>query len=113
MYRDWTGRKATTLDESAIDAEKFNRAYPVFRADPEPADARRQTLRLLVTYCFLWLPMHCAICWFWAQSAGLAATAVIVIAGAAFLLAGAKWLGLEDLLQKLPLLVVLALALIG
>lgn len=113
MSRKWTARKHTTLDEAAIDAPKFARAYPVYRADPEPGTARRQALRLLVAYTFLWLPVHGGICWLASHSPGLAAAAVIVIAAAALAVAFAKWLALEDLLQKLPLLLVFVLVFVG
>lgn len=113
MPRKWTARKQTTLDETAIDTAKFARAYPVFRADPEPAIAHRQALRLLATYTFLWLPIHCGICWLVSYSLGLAVALVTVSAAAAFAVAFAKWLALEDLLQKLPLLLVLGLVFAG
>src|SRR5436190_2580335 len=113
MYRGWTARKKTMLDESAIDVEKSSGAYPVSRADVDPLDGCKYVLRLLLTYTILWLPVHCAICWLWSQSPGLTVAAVAVITIGAFLVAIAKWLGLEDLLQKLPLLLVLGLGLVG
>lgn len=84
--------------------------YTVHRADVDPTVARKQTIRLLATYTLLWLPVHCGICWLASYSLGLAAAAVTV---ASFAAAFAKWLGLEDLLQKLPLIVGLGLILVG
>jgi hypothetical protein len=109
MYRKWTSRKSTTLDETAIDKSDVNPVYTVHRADLEPVVARKQALRLLATYTFLWLPVHCGICWLASYSLGLAAASVMVAAAAAFAVALAKYLALEDLLQKLPLLIVLGL----
>ena len=112
-YRTLTARKHTTLDEAAIAAPKFARADPMFRAGPEPGAAGRQALRLLVAHTFLWLPAHGGICWLASHSPDLAAAAVIVMAAAALAVAFAKWLALEDLLQKLPLLLVLVLVFVG
>jgi hypothetical protein len=113
MSRKWTARKLSTLDEAAITAGTFAPAYTLHRADPDPADARRQVLRLLTAFTLLWLPVHCGICWLSTHSLGLATGAVLVIAGALFAVALAKWLALEDLLQKLPLLLVLVLIGLG
>jgi hypothetical protein len=113
MSRKWTARKATTLDVSAIDSEAFSPAYPIFRPGPEPAAARRQASRLLAGYTLLWLPVHCGVLWLAARSPGLAAGVVLATAGALFAVALAKWLGLEEVLQRLPLLLGLGLLAVG
>jgi hypothetical protein len=113
MRRIFTARKLSTLDESAIDAEKFGEAFPVSRADMDPVATRKLVARFLATYGLLWLPVHCAICWLWSLSPALATGAVAVVTIGSFVFATAKWLGLEDLLQKLPLLVLLGLLLLG
>lgn len=112
MSRIWTARKATTFEAAAV-GDAAEPAFPLDRAGPEPAAATRQALRLLVAYAFLLLPLHCGICWLSTHSLGLAAGVVLVAAAAALAVALAKWLALDDLLQKLPLLVVLALIGLG
>ncbi|MBY0398053.1 MAG: hypothetical protein K2X91_16520, partial [Thermoleophilia bacterium] len=113
MSRKWTARKLSTLDEAAIAAGAFAPAYPLHRAGPEPAAARRQVLRLFTAFTLLWLPVHCGICWLSTNSLGLATGAVHVIAAALIAVALAKWLALEDMLQTLPLLLVLGLIGLG
>lgn len=113
MPRKWTSRKLSTLDESAIAAGTFARAYPLDRAGPEPAAGNRQVLRLLTVYTLFWLPVHCGICVLSAHSLGLAVGGVILAAVALLLIALAKRLAIDDLFQWLPLLFVLGLVVLG
>ena len=108
MSRVWTARKLTTLNEAALCPAAA--AYPVFRAGPDRAEAGKQTLRLITAFSLVGLPAHCLVCWLAAHSLGLASAAVLVTAAALFAVAVARWLGLDDLLQRLPLLLVLGLA---
>ena len=85
--------------------------YPLSRAGPPPAAATKQALRLLVGYTLLFLPLHAGVCYLAARSPGLAVVAVPVAAAVLLTVALARWLGLDDLLQKLPL--VLAVGLVG
>src|SRR5262245_60492528 len=109
MYRKWTARRQSTLEISAVDAEVFQKAYVVDRAHLEPIAALRLVLQFLTAFTFLWLPVHCGICWVSTYSLGLASTAVVVTAVALLSVALARWLGLDEVLQKLPLLLILAL----
>lgn len=113
MSREWTPRRRSTLNIAAIDPTAFRKAYALHRADLEPSAALRQALRLLTAFTFLWLPVHCGICWLSTYSLALAATVVVITAVTLFAVALAKWLALEDLLQMLPLLLVLALIVVG
>src|SRR5262245_53848899 len=112
MSRHWTARKTSTLDDSAIESEPFEKAYPLFRTELDAAAARRQSLRLFAGYAIMWLPMHCLIVWIWGRSPGLASTIVIVTITAVLTIAFAKWLGLTELLQHLPLVAMLGIVLI-
>lgn len=108
MSRLWTARKLSTLNEAALGSAAA--AYPVFRAGPDRAEAGKQTLRLVTAFTLIGLPAHCLVCWLAAHSLGLAAAAVLITAAALLAVAVARWLGLDDLLQRLPLLLVLGLA---
>ena len=109
MYRKWSARRQSTLDISAIDTGTFSKAYVLDRATLEPAAALRLVLQLLTAFTFLWLPVHCGICWVSTYSLALAGTAVGITAAALLSVALAKWLALDEVLQKLPLLLILAL----
>lgn len=113
MSRKWTARKTTTLDEAAIDPAAFAPAYPVFRAGPAPAEARKQVLRLLTGFTLLGLPVHLGIGWLAGHSLGLATAAVVITVAALLAVAVARWLALEELLQRLPLLLGLGLVGVG
>ena len=77
MSRKSTARKLASLDEAAINCEKFARSFPFFRADQEPAAASKQVVRLLFAFTFLWLPVHAGVCWLATKSLGLVAVAVL------------------------------------
>lgn len=109
MSRKWTARKTTSVIESAISPAGYNAAYPVFRAGFGPAAARTLAFRMLTAYTLLALPLHCGVYWLTAWSFGVGAFTVIAVSVLLGAFAVAKWLGLEDLLQKLPLLLVLVL----
>ncbi len=113
MSRKWTARKTTAFDPAAFDPAAFDSPYPVFRAGPDQPAARKEVLRLLTGFTLLGLPLHCGICWLAGHSLGLAAAAVLVTVAATLAVAVARWLGLDDLLQRLPLLLVLGLAGVG
>lgn len=108
MSRLWTARKL--IIPNAPGLRPTAAVYPVFRAGPDRAEAGKQTLRLLTAFTLIGLPAHCLVCWLAAHSLGLAAVAVLVAAAALLAVALARWLGLDDLLQRLPLLLVLGLA---
>ncbi len=113
MSRQMTARKKTTFNEAAVEPAAFNPLFPLFRAGPEPAAAGKQALRLLTGFTLVGLPVHCGICWLAGQSLGLAVVAVLALAAALLAVALARWLALDDLLQRLPLLVLLGLAGLG
>ncbi len=109
MSRQWTARKTTSVIETAIDPSGFNAAFPIFRAGQKPAAARTLAFSLLLAYTLVALPAYCGVYWLtaWSYSTGALTVVAVSVLLAAF--AVAKWLGLEDLLQKLPLLLVLVL----
>lgn len=111
MSRIWTARKTSTFNPAA--AAGVAAPYPLSRAGPEGAAAAKQALRLLAAYTLLLLPLHVFVGYLTAQSPGLAVPLVLVAAAALLAVALARWLGLDDLLQKLPLLVVLVLVGLG
>ncbi len=113
MSRKWTARKTTLFNEAAVDSTGYARPYPVFRAGMEQAVARKEVLRLLAGFTFLGLPVHWGIGWLAGHSLGLAVAAVLVTAGALLAVAFARWLQLEELLQRLPLLLLVALLGVG
>lgn len=113
MSRQWTARKTTAVNESAVDAAAFAPAYPLFRAGPERAAAGKEALRFLTGFTLLGVPVHCGICWLAGHSLGLAAAAVLVTVAALLAVALARWLALEELLQRLPLLLLLGLVGVG
>ncbi|MBA4067815.1 MAG: hypothetical protein C0501_29775 [Isosphaera sp.] len=113
MSRRWTARKTTPLNEPAVDAAAFAPAFPLFRAGPEPAAAGKEALRFLTGFTLLGVPVHCGICWLAGHSLGLTAAAVLVTVAALLAVALARWLALEDLLQRLPLLLLLGLVGVG
>lgn len=113
MSRDWTKQKRTTLCESALDPSKHNSACPLHRADLDEFAALKRTLGAFAVFAFVWLPIHGAIYWLSIQSVGLAAGGVVLLVAAIFVIATAKWLGLDDVLQKLPLVFVLAAVFLG
>ncbi|MBX9584627.1 MAG: hypothetical protein K2X87_30360 [Gemmataceae bacterium] len=113
MSRQWTARKTTPLNEPAVDPAAFAPAYPLFRAGPEPAAAGKEALRFLTGFTLLGVPVHCGICWLAGHSLGLATAAVLVTVAALLAVALARWLALEDLLQRLPLLLLLGLVGVG
>lgn len=113
MSRQMTARKKTTFNEAAVEPAAFAPLFPLFRAGPEPAAAGKQALRLLTGFTLVGLPVHCGICWLAGQSLGLAVVAVLALAAALLAVALARWLALDDLLQRLPLLVLLGLAGLG
>ncbi|MBX9623084.1 MAG: hypothetical protein K2X82_04645 [Gemmataceae bacterium] len=110
MSRVWTARKTSTFVPAAV-AAGASAPYPLSRAGPPPAAATKQALRLLVGYTLLFLPLHAGVCYFAARSPGLAVVAVPAAAVVLLTVALARWLQLDDLLQKLPL--VLAVGLVG
>lgn len=109
MSRQWTARKTTSVIETAIEPSGFTAAYPIFRAGQKPAAARTLAFSLLLAYTLIALPAYCGVYWLTAWSYGLGALTVIAVSVLLAAFAVAKWLGLEDLLQKLPLLLVLVL----
>lgn len=113
MSRKWTARKTTAFDAAAVGPAAFDSPYPLFRAGPDLPAARKEALRLLTGFTLLGLPVHCGIGWLAGHSLGLAAAAVLVTAAATLAVAAARWLGLDDLLQRLPLILVLGLAGVG
>ena len=108
MSRIWTARKTSTFVPAAV-AGGASPPYALSRAGPPPAAATKQALRLLVGYTLL--PLHAGVCYLAARSPGLAVVAVPVAAAVLLTVALARWLQLDDLLQKLPL--VLAVGLVG
>lgn len=113
MSRRWIARKTTEFDAAAVRPEAYASPYPVFRAGPEAAAARREVLRLLTGFTLLALPLHCGIGWLAGHSLGLATAAVLVTVAATLAVAVARWLGHDELLQRLPLLLVLGLVGVG
>jgi hypothetical protein len=113
VYRKLTARRHSSLDVGAIATGPYTPAFPLFRADPDPAVANKKVLRLLTAYTLLWLPVHAGICVLSAHALGLAVGAVFLAAGVLLLLALAKRLAFDDLLLWLPLLLVLALIVLG
>src|SRR5690349_6495528 len=109
MPRKWTARKTTSVIETAISPAGYKAAYPIFRAGFGPARARTLAFRMLLAYTLLALPLHCGVYWLTAWSFGVGALTVIAVSVLLGAFAVAKWLGLDDLLQKLPLLLVLVL----
>lgn len=110
MSRQWTARRTTALVESEIESSDFRAAIPLYRAGPGPADARRHVLRLFAAYALVLLPLQVGVYLLAAHSVGLTVSVTLVFAAVLAAVALAKWMRLEDLLQKLPLLVFLALA---
>lgn len=110
MFRIWSARKKTTFVPEAV-AAGSPAPHPLFRAGPEAAAATRQALRLLAGYTLLLLPLHLLVLSLSAYAPGLTAVFVLVTAAAFLAVAFARWLALDDLLRKLPLL--LALGLVG
>jgi hypothetical protein len=113
MSRRSTARKSTSVEESAIDHEAFSLAYPVHRAALESGKATKHVLRLLFGYTILGLPIHCCVYWLAGHSLELASTAVFVLAGGLLAVGVAKWLGLDEVLQKIPALLALVLVVVG
>lgn len=109
MGREHSARRVTDLVDDGIDPSDYRAAIPITRPGPEPAEASKQVLRLFAAYTLVGLPLHCCVCLLAMRSLGLATLAVLVVATALAAVAAAKWLALEDLLQKLPLLVCVAL----
>ena len=58
MSRKWTPRKRVSLNETAIDAKKYARAYTLYRGELDHAEATQRVLRLLFACTLLWLPIH-------------------------------------------------------
>jgi hypothetical protein len=106
MPRIHTARKRSTFDPGTASAGTAPR-YPLFRA--EPVAATKQVLRFLTAYTMLLLPLHVGISYLSTHSLALAVPVVLVTAAALLAVALARWLALDDLLQKVPLLLVLAL----
>ena len=112
MSRVYTARKNSTFVPAAV-AEGSLPPYALSRAGPPPAAATKQALRLLVGYTLLFLPLHAGVGYLAARSPGLAAVAVPVAAVVLLTVALARWLQLDDLLQKLPLVLAFGLAGVG
>jgi hypothetical protein len=113
MSRRSTARKTTSVEESAIDGDEFALAYTIYRAELERAKATKWVLRLLFGYTILWLPIHYGVCWLAVISIGLATAATLLLAGGLVTVGVAKWLGLDDVLQKLPVLLAIGLVVLG
>ncbi len=113
MSRQWTARRTTALVESEIEPSDFRATNPLYRAGPELTDARRHVLRLFAAHALVLLPLQVGVYFLAAHSLGLTVSVTLVIAAVLAAVALAKWMRLEDLLQKLPLLVLLALVGIG
>lgn len=109
MSRKWTSRMKTTLAADAIDADNYAHAYTISRADLEPSAARKQAFRVFTGYALLALPVHCGIWWLAASSLPLAVALVLGVVALTFAVALAKWLELDDVLQRLPIILALAL----
>ncbi len=112
MSRIWHARKISTFVPAAV-AGGASPPYALGRAGPELAAAVKQALRLVTAYTLLLLPLHVFVSYLAAQSPGLAVPLILVAAAALLTVALARWLGLDDLLQKLPLLAVLVLVGVG
>lgn len=108
MPRAAIPRKLIPLNEAALVPTPA--AYAIERRGPKRVEASKQTLLLLTVFTFVGVPVHGGVCWLAGYSLGLATLAVLVTAGALLSVALARWLGLDELLQRLPLLLVLALA---
>lgn len=113
MSRKWTASRKKPLVEAEINPSDFRAAYTLVREGPALADARKQVLRLLAAYTLMLLPLQVGVYVLAVRSVGLAAAITLVLSAAFAALAVAKYLGLEELLQKLPLLLVLVLVGIG
>ena len=104
MAREWSARKTTPLVEGAIDPSDFRAAFAFVREGLALPEARKQVLRLLAAYTLIFLPLQVGVYILAARSVGLAAAISLVLAAALAAIAVARWLGLDELLQKLPLL---------
>lgn len=114
MSRQWTRRRLTPLNRDALDPEAFARAYPLFRADPiTPGAANKEALGLVLTFTCLALPFHLAMKGLAAFSLPLAAGVGGAVAAGLVAVAVARRLGLDDLLRKLPLVLLAVLAAYG
>ena len=111
MRRAWIPRKAKTIDADAIDAGRYARALSMSRADS--ACTRRDLFRLVACYLFLFLPVHCGICWLAAHSLLIASVVVTAVSAGVFAVAIAKWLGLDEVLLRLPLVVAACVGLVA
>jgi hypothetical protein len=109
MAREWSARKKTHLVKDAINPSAFRAAYALWREGLALPDARMLVLRLLVAYTLIFLPLQVGVYFLAARSLVLAALLTLALAAALTAVAVAKRLGLEELLQKLPLLLVLVL----
>ena len=114
MSRQWTRRRLTPLNGAALDPEAFAQAYPLFRADStDPTAANKEALGLLLTFVCLALPFHLAMRWLAASSPVLAAGVGGAAAIGLLVVALARRLGLDDLLRKLPLVLLVVLLAYG
>lgn len=109
MTLERSPRKKTPLVEGAINPSGFRAAYAVWRQGLALPDARKQVIRLLAAYTLIFLPLQVGVYILAARSVGLAAAITLVLSAALAAIAVARWLGLDELLQKLPLLLLLVL----
>jgi hypothetical protein len=107
--REWSAPRKRPLVEAQIDASDFRPVFALFRDGPNLADARKQVLRLLAAYVLIFLPLQVGVYVLAARSVALASAITFVLAAALAAVAVAKRLGLEELLQKLPLILVFVL----
>lgn len=112
MSRIWTSRKTTTFQAGALPAGAAP-PYPLDRAEFEPAAAVKRALRFLTGYALLFLPLHLFVCFLSMRAPALTSLLVLTTAAGLLLVSLARWLSLDDLLQQLPILAVLALVGIG
>lgn len=114
MSRQWTRRRQTPLNGEALDPEAFAQAYPLFRADPvTPGAANKEALGLVLGFTCLALPFHLAMKWLTAFSLPLAAGIGGAVAVGLLAVAVARRLGLDDLLRKLPVVLIVVLVAYG
>lgn len=114
MSRQWTRRRQTPLDGAALDPEAFPQAYPLFRADPiAPGAANKEALGLVLSFVCFALPFHLAMKWLAAFSVPLAAGVGGAVAAGLLVVAFARRHGLDDLLRKLPLVLLVVFVAYG
>lgn len=114
MPRQWTRRRLAPLNGAALDPVAFAQAYPLFRAcSTDPAAANKEALGLLLAFACLALPFHLVMKCLAAYSPVLAAGVGGAVAVGLLAVALARRLGQDELLRKLPLVLLAVLAAYG